>query len=233
MKFAIIIPTYREKENLERLLPILVKRFPASSIFVVDDNSKDQTDTFVIDFSKNHPQVKFIKRERKMGRGGAVIAGFKTAYKNKLTDYFLEMDADFSHDPEEIKRLVKKASPKTVVIGSRYLKGSRIVNWPKLRKILSRLANLYVKSVLQIPIKDYTNGFRLYPRLAITKILDNQISETGYTVLSETSYILYKQGFSIIEVPTTFVNRKRGKTKTNWVEYLKSLVAILRIRLRH
>lgn len=233
MKFAIIIPTYQEKENLIILLPQLVKLYPQTPIFVVDDNSQDGTDIYILNLSQKHPQLHFVARSKKMGRGGAVLTGLKKAYQDKNLDYFLEMDADFSHQPKEIKRLLKKAESKTIVIGSRYVLGSRIINWPILRQVLSKLANLYARVILQILINDYTNGFRLYPRLAVEKILQSKLTESGYALLSEVAYILYQDGFTFVEVPTTFVNRKKGETKTNFAEYLKSLFSIIRIRLNY
>lgn len=231
-KFAIIIPTYMEKENLTHLLPLLVKLYPSAFIIVVDDASNDTTFSFVQQFSAKHPQLFLLSRKKKLGRGSAVLAGFQKAQKIGKIDYFLEMDADFSHDPQEISSLLAKANPRTVIIGSRYLPGSRIINWPKTRKVLSLLANLYTRLILQIPINDYTNGFRLYPKEAIKVILESLIREKGYAALSEIAFLLYKRGFSFVEVPTTFVNRQRGKSNTNLGEYLQSLTAIIKIRLK-
>lgn len=233
MKFAIIIPTYYERENLEKLLPILVQKYPASPIFVVDDNSKDGTELYLTQLSKSIPHVVLIKRPRKRGRGSAVKKGLKQALKIKGVNYFLEMDADFSHSPDDILKLLDRAGEKTIVVGSRYLKKSKIINWPVKRLLLSRLANFYTKAILAVPLCDYTNGFRLYPREAVKIIAKTTSLVKGYAQLAETAFILNKYGFSFVEVPTTFVNRKKGVSKTDWKEYLRSLVAILRIRLKH
>ncbi|OGG03869.1 hypothetical protein A2W14_05000 [Candidatus Gottesmanbacteria bacterium RBG_16_37_8] len=229
-KFSIIIPTYNEKENLVILIPRLKKLYPASHIFIVDDNSQDGTDVFINKISSRFSRILLLKRKGKLGRGSAVIDGLKYALKTAKTQYYLEMDADFSHDPQEVVRLLEKKSPDTLVIGSRYVSGSLIVNWPQIRRTLSSLANLYIRTILKIPLHDFTNGFRLYSQKAARIIVGVNPAEKGYTTLSETAYILYLHRFKFIEVPTTFVNRKLGKTKISLEEYLKSLLSIIRIK---
>lgn len=232
-KFAIVIPCYNEKNNLKLLLSILVENHPSAYVFVVDDNSPDKTADFVNSFSKKYPKVKLILREEKMGRGSAVLAGIKKALMLKDVDYVLEMDADFSHDPKDIKEIIKKASPNTLVIGSRYTKGGKTVNWPPRRRILSKLANFYARAILGVPINDYTNGFRLYPKKISKLILSQPMHEKGYALLSETAFVIHKAGFSFKETPIVFVNRKIGKSNTTISEYLKSLIAVIKIRLNH
>lgn len=230
---SIIIPTYNERENLQSLLPVLFTRYPDMNIFVVDDNSFDGTQKIVSDFSFTHPQLHLIEREKKLGRGSAVLAGMEEALKKTNCNYYIEMDADFSHDPSEVKSLIEAAAQKRIIIGSRYVENAKIVNWPRTRFILSRLANWYIKILLGLPIEDSTNGFRLYPKEAVNILLKNVLYENGYANLSEIAFILYKKGFEFKEIPITFVNRKKGVTKTNWKEYIKSLFAIPRIRLRY
>lgn len=228
--FAIIIPCYYERENLEKLVPVLISLFPHTPLFIVDDHSPDGTSDFISDVHKKNTCVSVISRASKSGRGSAVLAGLKKAHEDTETAYFLEMDADFSHDPADIYRLLEKADPDTVVIGSRYVRGSRIIDWPYLRRILSRLSNLYARLFLGIPIDDYTNGFRLYPRQAVEVLIKRPPETPGYAYLSETAHLLYKNGFKFSEVPTGFVNRKIGKSNTGIGEYLKSLLAIIKIR---
>ncbi|OGG17835.1 hypothetical protein A3D78_03590 [Candidatus Gottesmanbacteria bacterium RIFCSPHIGHO2_02_FULL_39_14] len=229
-RFSIIIPTYNEKENLITLLPVLKNLYPASNIFIVDDNSQDKTSDFIKKFSRKNKNVHLLQRHSKLGRGSAVIDGLKKALIIGKTDYYLEMDADFSHVPGEIKRLLVKKDPHTLVIGSRYIPGARTVNWPHWRQILSILANFYIRTILKIPLHDFTNGFRLYPKYAAEIIVMTNPAEKGYTTLSETAYILFLNGFKFVEVPTTFVNRKLGKTKISLKEYLQSLTSIIRIK---
>ncbi len=249
MNFAIIIPTRNEKVNLEKLLPELLKLYPACPIWVVDDNSPDGTENFLKEFSKKNPLVHLLIRTNKRGRGSAVLDGLKVAYKDTKFSYFLEMDADGSHNPLEIKNLLtevsqgsalqSKALPykvikeSVVVIGSRYTNGAKFINCSPFRVFLSRLANFYTKFILGVPIKDYTNGFRLYPRSAVEILINSHINEKGYVMLSESAYILHKRGFNFKEVPTIFVNRKEGKSNATIIEFLRSLPAILRIKFTH
>lgn len=246
--FSIIIPTRNERNNLEKLLPVLTHLYPQSPVFTVDDNSADDTGAFLKQFCLNHPQVHLISRKNQRGRGSAVIDGLKKAAKDKKISYFLEMDADFSHNPNEIKKLLSKvpqgnalqskALPykdlkEPVIIGSRHIPGAKFLHCSPLRVFLSKLANWYIKLILKIPINDYTNGFRLYPKQAVQELINTHIKETGYIVLSETAYILHKKGFKFKEVPTVFVNRKEGRSHATIIEFLRSLPAILRIKLNH
>ena len=228
--FSIVIPTYNEKENLIILIPELKKLYPDSYIFIVDDNSRDGTAKLISNYSYKYKKVFLISRKGKLGRGSAVIDGLKKALLIGQTDYYLEMDADFSHDPNEIKRLLDKNNPGTLIIGSRYVEGSKIINWPQIRKSLSKLANIYIRTILKIPLNDFTNGFRLYPKKAAEIIVKTNPSDKGYTTLSETAYILFLHQFNFIEVPTTFVNRKVGKSKISVTEYLQSLLSIIKIK---
>lgn len=233
IRFAVIIPTYREKENLTRLLPLLMTSYASVPIAIVDDNSSDGTAKYVTNMGKNFKNIHLIVRKKKSGRGSAVTEGFRYALKHHQVDYFLEMDADFSHDPREIKNLLLKANSHTVVIGSRYVAGAHIENWPLVRKILSVPANIYTRLILGIPIHDYTNGFRLYPRSAVKEILKHPLKQKGYASLSESAYLLYKKGFTFIEVPIKFMDRKIGHSNTTLSEYFTSLIAIIKIRFSH
>lgn len=228
--FCVIIPTYREKENLIRLLPVLRKYYPNASVYIVDDNSPDGTTQWLTSVRQEYQQVRPLVRKNQRGRGSAVYEGLRRALKQSKTPYFVEMDADFSHDPKDIAHLLKHAGPKTVVIGSRYCKGSRIINWPWWRKILSYPANWYARFFLGIPIYDYTNGFRLYPKAAVKLLSAQPLREQGYAALSESAYYFYKKGFAFVEVPIVFVNRRRGESNTRFSEYLKTLIAVVRIR---
>lgn len=240
MNFAIIIPTRNEKANLEKLLPFLSTLYPDSPVWIVDDNSRDGTGAFIKEFSKNHPFVHALIRQNKRGRGSAVLEGLKEAFQDKKSDYFLEMDADFSHDPKEIRKLLDEIDTRmtgpdinTVIIGSRHINGAKFINCSKLRVFLSHLANWYARLILGIPIKDYTNGFRLYPRRAVEVLKEAIINQKGYIVLSETAYILYKNGFSFQEVPTIFVNRTVGRSNATIFEFLRSIPAIIKIKKNH
>ena len=229
---TVVIPTFNESDNIERLINkinsvSMLKWF----IIVIDDNSPDKTSLLVKNIQKNHSNVFLIKRKRKSGRGSAVIAGMKYAKKLK-TDFILEMDADFSHNPKDIKKFIKKAitTNSDFVVGSRYSEGSKIFNWSIRRKVFSRLANLYARILLGVPISDYTNGFRLYRRSAVEYLLENKLKSKGYILLSETAYLLYKGKFKYNEIPIVFVNRKRGSSNLDLSEIINSFVGIWKIR---
>lgn len=228
---ALIIPTYNEKENIEKTIGLIQKTVPNILIYVVDDNSPDKTQEIVRKLSsKKNSNVSLIVRTKKSGRGGAVLEGMKIAMKNGKTQYFMEMDADLSHSPLQIPSILEKRHPKTICIGSRYIKGSKIVNWPKKRIILSGFANRYISFILRVKINDFTNGFRCYPRAAVKQILRNDIQHKGFITLSETVYLLSRKGFEFVEIPITFKDRTRGKSNATMHEVFMSLLAVIQIR---
>ncbi len=229
MRGIAIIPTYNERENIERLITEILALPLDTKILVVDDNSPDGTGEVVDQMMKKYRRIEVIHRKGKAGRGSACLEGFKKALKKEV-DYIVEMDADFSHDPKKLPKLVEMVEKYDVVIGSRYLRGSRIVNWGIKRTLLSRLANFYVRRVLRIPISDYTDGYRCYKKKALAQLDFNLIHTTGYIVLSETAYQLYKKGCSFGEVPIVFINRRRGESKLTFREIWSAFIAVLGIR---
>lgn len=231
MRLGIVIPTYNESKNIENLIQLIFKYNPKVTVVVADDSSPDGTSNIVKSLSKRFPKLFCLTRTQNRGRGAAVIDGFKHLLNQNLNlDYFLEMDADFSHDPKQISRLVKLAHPNKIIVGSRYIKNGKTVNWPIFRVIFSHLANWYIKLVLGVPLKDYTNGFRLYPQVAVEKLVNYKLRFKGYITLSETAYFLHQQGFKFKEVPITFLDRVMGKSNANFKEVVISLLAIPRIR---
>ena len=169
-----------------------------------------------------------IKREGKGGRGTAVIEGFKFALARDY-QFIAEMDADFSHDPHEFKKLMAVAGDNTMVIGSRNVRGSKIVNWPLGRRIFHKLANIYADFILGIGIHDYTNGYRIYGRTALEKLDISKIKQRGYIVLSEISHQLFKKGVKFVEVPILFIHR-RGNSNFSLKEVIEAFLSVLRIR---
>lgn len=231
MTVAIIIPTYNERRNIEILVERIIKNVKNVLIYIIDDNSPDGTKIIAEILHKKYPsKLYFTVRKRKTGRGGAVIEGFKQAIKNSRNKYFIEMDADLSHSPEEISKLLEKAREGVVCVGSRYIKGSKIINWPLYRRVLSKFANYYIRFVLGVPIYDFTNGFRCYPRTAVELIVKSAINHKGFICLSETAYILFKKGFKLIEIPIIFRDREKGNSNATIIEVLGSFFAVLQIR---
>jgi dolichol-phosphate mannosyltransferase len=232
LDISVVIPTYNERENIGRLIAEILKLPLKIGILVIDDNSPDGTGKVVDQMAREYDRVEIIHRIGKRGRGSACLAGFKRALEKEV-DYIVEMDADFSHDPKELPKLVEKVGRHDVVIGSRYLKESKIVNWGFKRTLFSHLANFYIGRVLGIPINDYTNGYRCYKTKALAQLDFNLINATGYIVLSETAYQLYKKGCSFGEVPIIFINRRRGKSNLTFREIWSAFIAVLGIRWRY
>jgi len=227
-KILVIIPTYNEQKNIINLINKLDSLILDLDILVVDD-SKDNTSDLVKEKQLKQLNLFLIKRKDKSGRGSAVLDGFKYGLQ-KDYQYFVEMDADFSHEPDELPTMLKLAQNYGLVIGSRYLKESKIINWPIRRRIFSKLANIYANLILKIGIKDYTNGYRVYKREAIAKLELNKIKAVGYIALSEIAYQLFKKEIKIIENKSIFINRKRGSSNFSLKEIKESFLAVLRIK---
>jgi dolichol-phosphate mannosyltransferase len=231
-KTLVVIPTYNERDNVAALCEGLLARPDGLHVLVVDDNSPDGTAAAAREVAARHPgRVDVLCREGKGGRGGAVLAGFARGLKGDY-ELFFEMDADFSHRPEEIPLFLEAAAEADVVVGSRYLPASRIVNWPRSRRFFSKWANRYARFFLGIPISDYTNGYRCYRRAAVEALDPGAVNATGYVVLSEVAYQLHLRGFGFADVPTEFVNRRRGESNLSVGEIVSAFAAILRLRLQ-
>lgn len=217
MSICVIIPTYNEVENL----PLIVERLRALplaklSILVIDDNSPDGTGALADELAlKTKGQVTVLHRGGKLGLGTAYISGFKQVLE-KNVDLVAHMDADFSHEPEKLLDFVKAIEGNDVVFGSRYTPGGSLDReWPAWRKWLSNFGNTYARTILRMPIKDLTGGFRLWRREALAAMPWDRVRSNGYVFMVETAYLAYKLGFRIKEVPIYFAERTRGKSKMN------------------
>ncbi|MEK7160180.1 MAG: glycosyltransferase [Patescibacteria group bacterium] len=229
---SIVIPSYNEVNNLHILIKRIHEYLPDSMIIIVDDSSISENQKLK-EIIKNKKNIFLISRFKKMGRGSAVFEGFKKALRNKDTQYVFEMDSDLAHDPKEFKRFLNEISvyPYDLVIGSRYKSGGKIVNITSNRTIMSRLINYFLYFWLNIKISDYTSGFRLYSKNGVKFIIKNKLNAKGFIALSETAYMLYKNGYSISEVPITWNHRRFGKSNVNIKELLSSLIFILKLRI--
>jgi len=227
-KILVIIPTYNEADTIVSLVEKLFSLSLDLDIVIVDDG-QDGTENLIRQQLTSRPNLFLIKRQIKAGRGSAVLEGIKFGL-SKDYDLLAEMDADFSHQPEELPGLMKLAAANRVVIGSRYVKGSKIINWPLGRRIFSRLANFYAALILGIGINDYTNGYRVYGREAARKLDFVKIKSSGYIVLSEIAYQLFKKGVEFVEQKTTFINRRRGQSNFSIKEIKESFISVLRIK---
>ena len=230
---AVVIPAINELGNLKILVKKVSSGYPGVNIYIVDDSSGKENDKLKKALLPEYKKLLIISRKKKGGRGSAVIRGLREALKKKSIKVFVEMDADLAHDPKEIKLLLEKAKEVDMVIGSRYLSKSNIIDWPLRRVVQSKIINLFLNIWLGLKLSDYTNGFRAYSRNCASVITRAKLYEKGFISLSEIAYILLKKGFEIGEVPISFRDRKLGVSNANYKELLISLIGALRIKFRH
>ena len=212
MDKIVITPTYNERENIDRLLKRLMDLPYGLHVLVVDDGSPDGTADIVKDWMAREPRVHLLQRPGKMGLGSAYRDGFRYALENGA-QYIFEMDADFSHDPDSIGEFLKNADEVDVVLGSRYLHGITVVNWPLRRLILSYLANRYTQIVTGLPLKDATGGYKCFRRRALEAVRLDKVKSDGYAFQIEMSFKCWKKGYKIREIPILFVDRQAGVSK--------------------
>ena len=230
----IIIPTYNEIENIENIIISTINLYPTINILIVDDNSPDLTFKKVEDLMlKFKDQLFLLKRLKKEGLGTAYVAGFKWALKNKF-NYVFEMDADLSHNPQDIKRILEPMLENNydISIGSRYIKGINVVNWPLSRIILSYTASLYVRFITRMKIKDSTSGYICYKKSVLESIDLDNIKFTGYAFQIEMKYKSYLKNFKIIEVPIIFSDRKFGISKLNGSIISEAIFGVIAMRIK-
>ena len=212
MKILIIIPTYNELENLPTLLPEVFSKDINIDVLIIDDNSPDGTAAFIENEQKNNNRIHLIKRQSKQGLGTAYIVGFKFALQRDYEVIF-EMDADFSHDPNEIPRFLEEIKNSDVVLGSRYKNGVNVINWPMRRLLLSWFANIYTRVITGMPLHDATGGFKCFKREVLEAIDLNRVKSNGYAFQIEMNFKVWKKGFNIKEIPIIFVDRVKGSSK--------------------
>ncbi|HHS12622.1 MAG TPA: polyprenol monophosphomannose synthase [bacterium] len=213
-KTLIIIPTYNEVGNIEKLIPLVLKQNPGIEVLVIDDSSPDGTAKAVKNVMARTERIHLIERHEKLGLGTAYVTGFQYALQKKY-DLIFEMDADFSHDPKEIPRFLDKIKDHDLVIGSRYIRGVNVVNWPISRLLLSWAANRYTRIVTGLPVKDATSGYKCFRREVLESIDLSQIHSDGYAFQIEMHFKVWEKGFRILEIPIVFVDRYEGDSKMN------------------
>ena len=228
----IIIPTYNEKENIENIIRTVFNLQKCFHILVIEDNSPDGTADIVRRLQKEFPERLFmIERTGKLGLGTAYITGFKWSIEHRY-DYIFEMDADFSHNPDDLIRLYKACHDDggDVAIGSRYISGVNVVNWPMGRVLMSYFASKYVRLVTGLPIHDTTAGYKCYRREVLETIPLDKIRFKGYAFQIEMKFTAYKCGFKIIEVPVIFINRELGTSKMNSSIFGEAMFGVIRLK---
>jgi Glycosyltransferases involved in cell wall biogenesis len=231
VRVLVIVPTYNEAENIAALIREVRNLDIDPEILIRDDNSPDGTANIVKTIMERDPKVHLIERPKKMGLGSAYITGFKWALDRKF-DVVVEMDADFSHDPKDIKRLVENLENCDAVIGSRYVKGVSVVNWPISRLLLSYFANLYARVITGVKIRDLTSGFKAIKTECLRVINLDEIKSDGYAFQIELHFNLWFKGFKVCEIPIIFVERRAGKSKLNKGIIWEAFWMVLRLGLR-
>ena len=235
MKPLIIIPTYNELENIRRLLPELMALDPDIRVLVVDDNSPDGTGKLADELAAGNERISVLHRPGKLGLGSAYVAGFRHAVRQDV-DCVFEMDADFSHDPAMIPRFLEEIASCDVVIGSRYVSGINVVNWPMSRLLLSYFANIYTRLVTGMTIRDATSGYKCFRREVLENIALDDVRSDGYAFQIEMNFRCWRKGYRLREIPIIFVDRRSGTSKLSrgviseavWIPWWLRLQRLLR-----
>lgn len=227
----IIIPTYNERQNISRLLPeLFALPIPELSVLVVDDNSPDGTGQATAALRDSYPRLHVASRPKKSGLGRAYIFGFTYALKHGAGE-IVQMDADFSHDPKDVPRLLDHLSRADMVIGSRYVGGISVINWPLRRLLLSAAANRYARLVTRLPYQDITGGYRAWRAAALKAISLDTIAADGYGFQIVTAWRAHRQGLRLIEVPIIFTERRAGASKMSRAIMWEAFWLVLKLRL--
>lgn len=231
MKTLIIIPTYNELENLPKLLPAVLSKDISINVLIVDDNSPDGTAAFVESEIKGNDRIHLLKRSSKQGLGTAYIAGFKYALQNGF-DLIFEMDADFSHDPNEIPKFLDEIKNSDLILGSRYITGVNVINWPMRRLLLSWFANFYSRAITGMSVHDATGGYKCFRREVLQAIDLDKVTSNGYAFQIEMTFKAWKKGFRIKEIPIIFVDRVKGKSKMSKKIVREAVTMVWKLRLK-
>ena len=230
----VIIPTYQEAENIQALLHAIMNLSIPFEVLIVDDGSPDGTADLVRKVQSEYPdRIHLIERSGKQGLGTAYITGFKFALRHRY-DYIFEMDADFSHNPQDLIRLFEacKDGGADLAIGSRYVKGVNVINWPMSRVVLSYFASRYVRFITGLPVHDATAGFKCYARRVLESINLDRVRFIGYAFQIEMKYIAWKKGFTIREIPVIFTDRSTGTSKMSKGIIKEAIFGVIKLKLR-
>ena len=230
MKAIVIVPTYNEADNIRELVPRILEQEPGMEILIVDDNSTDGTGALVDELMQTEPRLHVLHRPGKMGLGTAYVDGFRYALERDY-DYVFEMDADFSHDPDSLPAFLEAIQDADLVVGSRYLTGVTVVNWPLSRLILSYCANLYTRIITWMPLKDATGGFKCFRRATLEQVDLSRVNSDGYGFQIEMNFKVWRRGLRIKEIPILFVDRRVGISKMNKKIIWEAMWLVWKLRL--
>ena len=228
-KGLVIMPTYNEAINIERIIAEILSISPQLEVLVIDDDSPDDTGGIVAKMTQRNKKVHLKRRGRKMGLGTAYVLGFQYMLEHTY-DFAFEMDADFSHNPEDLPRFIELLDQYDLVIGSRYTDGVSVVNWPMKRLVLSFMACVFARVVTGIPVRDLTSGFKCYSRRALAAVDWKSFDVDGYGFQIEMKYRAFKNDFKLVETPITFTDRKAGDTKLNKRIVIEAFVMVWVLR---
>ena len=224
---CVVLPTYNELENVRDIVPAILAASPVLDVLVVDDDSPDGTGAAADELAAADPRIRVLHRSRKEGLGRAYLAGFEQALAAGY-GRILEMDADFSHDPARLPALL--GTDADLVLGSRYVPGGATVNWGAGRRLLSRGGSFYARSILGVPVRDLTGGFKCFRRKVLESIDLGSVRSNGYAFQIELTYRTIRRGFRVVEVPITFVDRRVGKSKMSGRIVAEALWMVWKIR---
>lgn len=230
MRACLVLPTLNEVENLARLVARVRDVLPAATILVVDDDSRDGTAEAADALAAAFPSVRVLHRRGGRGYGEALTAGFRQALEAGA-DVVATMDCDFSHDPADLPRLVASLASADVAIGSRYVEGGGIRDWPRYRMVLSATANAFVRALFGLPVRDCTSGFRAYRRAALDVVPWPRLHSTGYSFLVEVLYWICRNDFRPAEVPVLYVDRTEGRSKMGLRQIVSGAANLIKVRL--
>jgi dolichol-phosphate mannosyltransferase len=230
MKCLVILPTYNEQENLPNIVPAILSQGAHFDVLVVDDNSPDGTGRLADEMARSDRRVTVLHRDGKLGLGTAYVAGFKHSLARGY-DFVFEMDADFSHDPADLSRLLEAAQQADVVIGSRWVPGGGAPNWSWPRVLISRGGSVYSRLILGLPIADLTSGFKCFRREVLASLNLDAIGSNGYAFQVEVNYLCSRRGYRIAEVPIVFVDRRVGKSKMSGAIVVEAMLMVLKYRV--
>ena len=228
-KTVVLVPTYNERENLPNIVPAILNAAPVD-VWILDDNSPDGTGKIADTLVSKYERVRVTHRPQKLGLGRAYIDGFRDALAMGY-ERIAHMDADFSHDPKVLPQLLAQAEHYDVVLGSRWVQGGSVKNWPWTRRFISRGGSWYARTILGVAIRDLTGGFKCFRREVLDGMNLNIVQSTGYSFQIEMTYRALKSGYKIVEIPITFVERLEGHSKMTKAIILEAIVQVVRLKL--
>jgi dolichol-phosphate mannosyltransferase len=226
----VIIPTYNEVGNIARLVPQVLEKNEKIDVLVVDDNSPDGTAAAVESIPDQNHRIRLLRRPGKIGLGTAYVAGFRYALEHSYSLIF-EMDSDFSHDPKEIPCFLETVKTSDLVLGSRYIRGVNVINWPMSRLLLSWFANWYTRVITGMPVKDSTGGYKCFRRIVLETMNLDAIHSDGYAFQIEMTFKAHRKGFRVSEIPIVFVDRGVGVSKMNSSIFWEAAWMVWKLRL--